>query len=392
MTILYGGKQVDLFHPAKSTGTQLTAINKTGATINEGDKVWLNKEEQTVNNTLTVASKTNNLHSYGTVLDLTGNMVFSFDEGISIINNVVGTRINLPCYCRVRYNHNANLRYGINDSIFTREGRTDCFYNWKDANVDNDYYLGDEYMCKYISGSHTICKVDLTTNETLETYPGNNFSGQRLIKLHGKNEFIGLSQSVSLLTIDYETNTIIKRTIGSETISSNYVAILGATLDNKYLICDNDSKLVIIDISDIENPHFLSESEVLPDLQLFMNKGGCYFAFNPFNNSLTAIYDDNGSTVIYKIFKYENGEFKTLNVDFGSNVPMGPITLSKDLSKAAFVNRNNTGQTIVVDLKTNSGYSCLPYKFHNISENTITGYAANTAGLNEQVKVRTVTE
>ena len=167
---------------------------------------------------------------------------------------------------------------------------------------------------------------------------------------------------------------------------------MGVTLDNKYLVCDNNGKLVIIDISDIENPHFLTESEALPDLQLFMNKGSCYFAFNPFNGSLTAIYDDNGSTVIYKIFKYEDGEFKTLNVDFGSNVPMGPITLSKDLSKAAFVNRDSTGQTIVVDLKTNSGYSCLPYKFHNISENTITGYAANTAGLNEQVKVRTVME
>lgn len=392
MTILYGGKQVDLFHPAKSTGTQIAAINKTGAVINESDKVWLNKEEQTVDNALTVKSKTSNLNSYGTVLDLTGNMVFSFDEGISIIDNTVGTRLTLSCYCNVRYNHNAQLRYGINDSIFTREGRTDSFYNWKDANTDNDYYLGDEYMCKYISGKHTICKVDLTSGETLETYTGNlsSVTGSRLIKLHNKNEFIGIYNSIKLFTFD-DTGAIVSRTLGTETISSTNVAIMGVTLDNKYLVCDNNGKLVIIDISDIENPHFLSEGEALPDLQPFMNKSGCYFAFNPFNGSLSAIYTDS-SDCTYKIFKYENGEFKPLNIDFGSNIPMGPITFSKDLSRAAFVNYNSTGQTIVVDLKTESGYSCLPYKFYNISENTITGYAANTAGLNEQVKVRTVTE
>ena len=392
MTILYGGKQVDLFHPAKSTGTQLAAINKTGTVINEGDKVWLNKEEQTASNTLAVRSKTSNLNSYGTVLDLTGNMVFSFDEGISIVNNVVGTRINLPCYCYVRYSHYANLRYGINDSIFTREGRTDSHYSWKENSQDGDYYLGDDYMYRYNNGK-TICKIDLTSGETLETYTGSlsSVSGYNFIKLHNKNEFICIYNSIILFTFD-DTGALVGRTLGTEKISSTYVAIMGVTLDNKYLICDNSGKLVIIDISDIENPHFLSENEILPDLQLFMNKGSCYYAFNPFNNSLTAIYDDNGSTVIYKIFKYENGEFKALNVDFGNNVPMGPITLSKDLSKAAFVNRDSTGQTIVVDLKTNSGYSCLPYKFHNISENTITGYAANTAGLNEQVKVRTVTE
>ena len=76
----------------------------------------------------------------------------------------------------------------------------------------------------------------------------------------------------------------------------------------------------------------------------------------------------------------------------GSQIDVFHPAKSTGTQIAAFVNYNSTGQTIVVDLKTESGYSCLPYKFYNISENTITGYAANTAGPDEQVKVRTVME
>jgi hypothetical protein len=87
--------------------------------------------------------------------------------------------------------------------------------------------------------------------------------------------------------------------------------------------------------------------------------------------------------------KYENGSWTKLPIDLGVSEPLkGSLTLSDDLTRCC-VAYGSTGSwySYIINLETTGGYSAVPYRFYNVNENTITGYAVNDAEIDTEVEV-----
>lgn len=198
--------------------------------------------------------------------------------------------------------------------------------------------------------------------------------------------------------LDYENLTVTRSSYTFTNTPYQYEIIpAGVTADNKYILCSqynpvdsNNNYLWMIEVLEDGNLRGLTQSEMPVDMQKWFSTK-CSFVFNPYTGILT-VNEYRGSD--YGIYKYENGTWTQLPIDLGlaeGTQLAGAITVSDDLTRACYGYYYSGAYVYqpakIVNLETVSGYAVVPYRFYNVTENTITGYAGNDAEVDEEVVV-----
>lgn len=372
------------------------AVNKTSSLINKGDRVWINSIYQNADTNYSIGQG-----NYGAdklvVVDRSGNFGWYYNKFYNI-DTEQATSIsseNLPSL--------GVIRYDVDNSMLATQyniSRIDGKAQWNKTGYD---YLGGGL----IATADNIFEVDMENGSIKNTFT-NSLSGSNT----PSNGCITIGNYIYLITgnssknlrwlIDATTNTF---TVSNYTMEnpphSSQLFPVGITSDYKYIICGNlnipsavgrqDSNyLYLIEILEDGNLKGLLASEMPVDLQKWFSTA-CSYTFNPYTGILCVC---GYNTSDYGIYKYENGEWTQLSIDLGvpeNGLLKGPITVSDDLSRAAYSYYENgtTNLTIsvIVNLKSIDGYTAVPYRFYTVNENTQTGYAAEDAEINASFQV-----
>lgn len=361
-------------------GATVTAVNKTGASITSGEKVWLNQNSTIAGSHYNTGNDSSGGAFNTGVIYPTGNKIY--------VSNYIGN-LTATKYTRIGTaadpNNWGNARYLDNGVFVSYRFSTvgaQYFDENNNVNIGSYNHIGENYFSD-MDGTYTI---DLTTGEVQTTWTGLE-NNNRLIKI---GDYIyGINTSHRKYTLPSGGGAATYITY-EWTGTSSSLPPLDVTADNKYIVCtDNDASspisgtnhnLRMVEVVDENTLHFLSRGEMPVDLQPFYDTN-CYLQFNKQSGILTcAAYRGTN----YVVMKYNNGTWTKLSVDLGieeGRKIYGAITFSNDLTRAV-VPLNPTGsydEIRIVNLTTQSGYIAQNYGFYNVNSDTMTGYAAEDA-------------
>ncbi len=370
-------------------GATLTAVNKTGAAISQGDKVWINSNVQTAGGNYKLANYSGG-SSMCPVISRTGNFGWNYSVLLSIgaeaATNVGSFSAESMC-----------IRYLADSSMFLGNKRVD-----DTAQYDMGYYripVGNDLCYGYDKGTNNFhfYKINMANGEILQTwdiataptsstYNSMALVGDKIYDVRGSKYYeLGEDSSITESTYTWtnkDTNTIL------------YPA--GVTADGKYIICSTDYRfsnqdntlgsLRLVEVLDSSRLKCLQQTEMPADLQQFYN-GRCHMVFNPYTGILTLV--KNRSTT-YAVMKYAGGVWSKLAFDLSGFLGdefwlKGSITVADDLSRACVnYSKNNTSADYtywaqIVNMSDTSGYAAVPYKAYNVTADTVTGYAKAAA-------------
>lgn len=397
MEILYaGGATPDTSSSGGSggSGVTVTAINKTGATIFTGQKVWLNENAQTQGSSYEFDSSSASTSKLA-VIDTIGTFAYKNGKFYSI-NNESATYVGDS-------NSSTDLaliRYGADGSVFAcgnRVARIDSQAQWWSS--DLGYYVESGWAVN----SNKLLQFDMANGTVIKTltFGLNNMGDSECIKI-GDYIYRLNGNARTKYLIDYDNLTLTSSSYTFTNVPYQYsIYPLDKTADNKYILCNteynvsvgsNGSRLYIVEVLEDGNLRGLLQSEMPVDLQKWYSTA-CGYNFNPYTGILI-VYEYQGSD--YGIYRYEgNGTWTQLPIDLGiaENTSFrGAITISNDLSRACYNYYRSSGSytympSVIVNLTTNQGYAAVPYRFYNVTENTITGYAGNDTEADGEVIV-----
>ena len=351
-----------------SSATTVTAVNKTGAVVTKGDKVWLNSNAKIMGSKYIIDDSN---YNYGIVMSRTGNFASNYTTLYSL-----GTDSATYIGDFLRSLSNV-IKYLPDNSVFvgnnTRSDDT-AQYTTSFTNL-----LGENYAFTGTSGDSKIHQFNIADGSIIQTWTSTN-----------KNTYLS-TEGVKVGNYFYRlvSNARYKYHLGDDgtiVYDGNFtydnpdgysLYPLGVTADNKYIICNtaavNDIYLRIVEVIDDNHFKCLTQSEMQADLQEFYSTS-CYVTFNRYTGVLTVAKNAGAA---YAVVKYNNGVWNKLNVDLGIITKFNtPITLSDDLSRACI---QITEGPYAVNLSTTSGFAAMPYRFYTNSEDTITGYALEDA-------------
>jgi hypothetical protein len=391
------------------SGETIEVLNKTGAVINAGDKVWLSENTQSAGFLYSVGGDSISSSNYARagVLSRSGNFMVFNNKTYSIGTKTEGYT-QLGNFEAIVY----SIIYAPNQAIFARGiygGSTKRTYRVDEGNqyvVDNAWYVGEDYFILRDTGAIWVYKRNLDNGDFISSFKIEDslFSYADANNIIIKNDEIYVLYNTSSTTSSwckfvYEESSWVKKTISVSNRQGYNGFPLGFTADGKYIICGNGftssstGNLRLIEVIDDTHMRILTQAEMPADLQTYYSANGMY-AFNPYTGVLTACV--NGGTD-YVIMKYENGEWTKVAVDWnlGSNKFYGGIAVSDDLSRISTLcsSSSSTAFQRAYNLVSTDGYSAIPYKPYTVNENTITATALAESQPNEltQVQIGSVT-
>lgn len=367
-------------------GATVTAVNKTGEAISQGDKVWINNGSQVAGSQLAV----NQVASGGVngpVIDPSGTFGWSASVKYSLTADTI-TKIG-----ETAAGMNASkVVYGADNSMFLH-GDTGA----QRCDSINQYSLGDfsnlitngSYML-IGNGTSSLKKIDLNTGEVLKTY-SKTASNSGWYASFGNIVYNIGGSTAKKWTIDDETLGVTETSIPFDNGSVMYPT--GVTADGKYIICGRNTQSTFSTagfvriVERISEDHLkcLLENEMPADLQPYFGTKKGFISFNPNNGVLAVIV----SPTDYAVMQYKNGVWHKLNIDLGypenaTGVTCG-VTFSNDMNRCSIGYKSaSTGtntQARFVNLTTVTGYVAVPYKPSNISAETVTGFAKGAASV-----------
>lgn len=378
-------------------GATVTAINRTGTTLTVGSKVWLNEQQQTQGSIYQIGTAGNYQEFRMGAIDRTGlfgvyyNYFYNIGEDSA---ELVGAVPNAS-YLSIN-----RITYMADNSVFANTPnypyRFDGQSQW---NTTAMYCIADNWFSN--ERGSKIYQVDMSNGEIINTFTNSREMvtntpvkvGDYIYRLYGS------SNAQYKWLINYDTLTLTQSYYTFTNAPYQYDLIsAGVTADNKYILCsqftpaytNGGNYLYIVEVLEDGNLRGLSQSEMPVDMQKWYSTK-CGFVFNPYTGILT-VYEYNGAD--YGIYKYENGTWTQLPIDLGTTEETkfcAPITVSDDLSRACYTHYSNYNQgikaSVIVNLTTIEGYVAVPYRFYNVTENTITGYAGNDAESGVEVEV-----
>lgn len=376
------------------SGATIEVLNKTGAVINPGDKVWLSENTQEAGKGNTVGSSFHNRdypHKTG-VLSRSGNFMVFSNTSYSISADTV-TKIG-SFTCDV-----GNIKYGPNQSIFSTYN-SQTSYRIDEGNqytLSAGIYIGEGFS----SDGNKIYRFNVEDGTILEE----------------RDPFYVSNKSFQIMlndTIIYDLKRWEKGVYNDSSWDRTSLSVtngeiiypLNATSDGKYIIGSSKENsfinanylytyLRIIEIIDDTHVKVLTQAEMPADLQTYYS-APCYIAFNPYTGILTVCEKDSQN---YAVVRYENGEWLKIPMTFGlsgNNYFYGGMTISDDLSRISYVDASKGSTYIyqrIKNLTSTEGYSAIPYKPYTVNENTITATALAESQPNElaQVQIGSVT-
>lgn len=396
--IVEGGNSGGNITPDSSSASLIEVINKTGEVINEGDKVWLNENQQTAGSSYAI-SGTNNLNqSKMGIIDRTGQFGY-FNNNYYNISDDSAT--SLSSTTALIY----GLVYMANGSLISHKSRIDGIAQWSTTyypvNGSDDLFITDR-------GTQVV-RLDMTDGTVIKTFSNSSEMvtnnpvkvGNYIYRLYGSNSSANYKWFID------EENSIVSRqsyTITNSPTTYDIVGV-GVTNDDKYIIGTNYTAyssgnagcdLYILEVLDNGNLRGIVPSEVPEDMQKWFTTK-CVMNFNKYTG-LLSVCSISGRD--YGFYKYENGQWTTLNIDLRiSEIQSfigGALTISDDLSRACY-NCNYPDapnpayrEAIITNITSINGYSSVPYRYYNITKDTITGKAMTSAELDGTFTVATV--
>lgn len=367
-------------------GATITAVNKTGAAINQGDKVWINNGSQVAGSRLEVNQVASG-SVIGPVIDPSGTFGWSADIKYSLTADTI-TKIGETSGARA-----GKVVYGAGNSMFIH-GDTGA----QRCDSINQYSLGDfsnlitngSYML-IGNGTGTLKKIDLNTGEVLKTYSKTASNSGWYASFGNIVYHIGVGGSTAKKwTIDDETLSVTETSIPFDNGPAMYP--IGVTADGKYIICGRSTQSTFSTTSfvriveRISEDHLksLPENEIPADLQPYFGAKKGFISFNPNNGILAVVV----SQTDYVVMQYKNGSWHKLNIDLGypknaTGVTCG-VSFSNDMNRCSIGYTASTGtntQARFVNLTTVTGFVASAYKPYNISAETVTGFAKSAASV-----------
>ena len=370
-------------------GATVSAINKTGAAISQGDKVWINSNVQTAGGNYKLASYSGG-YSRCPVISRTGNFGWNYSSLLSIGAESATTVGSFTATSR-------RIRYFSANSMFIDNNRVDDTAQYA---MVNKVMLGNDLCSEYDNDNkiYHFYKINMANGEVLQTWnmatapsliTDNCMAlvGDKIYDVNGSKYYeLGESPSVTESTYTWANKK-----------NSLYPA--GVTADGKYIICstnkyfanyDGVSSLRLVEVVDSSHLKCLQQTEMPTDLQQFYN-AKCHIVFNPYTGILTIAVHE---STTYAVMKYAGGVWSKLSFDLSSFLGTefwlkGSITVSDDLSRACVnysknvTSADSTYWAQIVNMSNTSGYAAVPYKSYNVTADTITGYAKAAASAGE---------
>lgn len=379
------------------SGATVTAINKTGSTITAGSKVWLNENVQTQGSNYQIGTAGNYQEFKMGAIDRTGLFGVYYSKFYSIGEDSATEAGTVSD----SYFNMGSIKYMADNSIFANlnyayrfDGKAQWYLSYAIGLGDNIFINRSNYSIYQADMSNGSIINTFTNSDT--TYLNSEYS---LVKV-GHNIYRVSGNAKYKWTINYDTNTITRSSYSFTNAPYQYdMYPADVTADNKYILCGDSTTaysnsgtyLYMVEVLEDGNLKGLSQSEMPVDMQKWYSTK-CGYVFNPYTGILT-VYEYQGAD--YGIYRYEgNGNWTQLPIDLGTTEETkfcAPITVSDDLSRACYTHFSNYNQgikaSVIVNLTTIEGYAAVLYRFYNVTENTITGYAGNDTEPNMEIEV-----
>lgn len=372
-------------------GATVTAVNKTGAAISQGDKVWINSNVQT-------AGGNYKLDNYGggsskcPVISRTGNFGWNYSY---LLNIGADAATNVGSFT----SQSLGIRYLADNSMFLDNNRVDdtAQYVLSATGVSDFHPIGDDLCYGKDAGTNNyhFYKINMANGEILQTW---NIANTPLAGTYNVMSVIGdkiydiMGSKYYMLGAD---SAVTENTYTWVNKGSSVLYPAGVTADGKYIICSTDyhfsnadpgGYLRLVEVVDSSHLKCLQQTEMPADLQQFYS-ARCHIVFNPYTGILTLAVH---KSTAYAVMKYAGGVWSKLPFDLSGFLGTefwlkGSITVSDDLSRACVnysknvTSADNTYWAQIVNMSNTSGYAAVPYKAYNVTADTITGYAKAAA-------------
>ncbi len=372
-------------------GATVTAVNKTGAAISQGDKVWINDGSQVAGDSINIDVSSNAyngpvINPLGTVAWANHNYYTVSPDSISLIGSTVVQQVNALIY-------NEDYLFSMSSSATDRIDGSNFTFNGAMI-INSNYDFG--------TGTGKFVKRNYETNEILKTYVnvGGEFASSNIT---AGNYYVAFDNAIYRLssnakyvyTINEEASTYSRLTYTHDNAytGTNYDTYpIGVTADQKYAICavakynsgSEQAYLRIVEFVEYRHLKTLLAEEMPTDLQPYFSTKKGTITFNPKTGVLAIVT----SPTDYIVMQYKNGVWNKLSVDLGyptdadnSKIPVG-VTFTNDMSRCAIgYSREGSYTGKLVNLTTVTGYVAVPYKPSNISAETVTGFAKGAASV-----------
>lgn len=364
-------------------GDTVSAINKTGAAISQGDKVWINPEGVNVgNNYKWTVNNTSAYPVYGDEWLLVGGSISKF-AALGALTDIEITGVNAPYARKLTYlesgetimvNYNgANILKA--DSLFTNFGKANNVFQ---SGYTSTFNVREPTVIKKIN----VNSLEISNTWTLN----NNVSINTVIDNVAYGYDHGYNQYKTYTLAD--DNTFVSESFNHGISFGTNLSAIGITSDRAYAIVasnnlQDEGSLTFYSMAYNGNKYtftVVADSE-LP-AEIVSIKSACRAVFNVKNNILTL-----SRGAIYLVYKYTNGQFVKQNIDLGisSLIPEnGSIycpLFSRDMSRAVVRIKNTSGTydsyTCLLQ-NTFANYSLVAYKPYLIAQSTLTGKASES--------------
>lgn len=361
------------------------ATNYTGAAVTAGDKVFI-KQNATVSQSVTSIYSSASPYCY--VINPAGTMAnYSI---YSYVINLGGTidwgsgKTVVPNPLPVRYDAHGNM---FKSNCNLTEGRV----------VQNFKMCQDDYALYVYGGSaltQDFYKVNPNNNfEIMQTWSvvsGSTFEGSASICTVIGNKLYVSTYTGSTFhrvgTIDENSATI---TIDTEPSGK---IVLYSTKDNALAIVATSAaqtsgyfdglSLVNVNEDYTLGTQFVSANT---DLNNLLSMNHVYVIFNRNTGVLCLSTYDSDS--YYGVFKYENGDFTTVNITLDGFTPETYqwLSVSDDMSKLLI------GRYLYTLAQTGDGnYKAIPYSTYDMGSDVLTGVALDSAEVGNTFNVKTI--
>lgn len=374
----------------KAGGVTLTAVNKTGASVNVGDKVWINSNVQTAGGNYKLVNYSGG-SSKCPVISRTGNFGWNYSYLLSIGAEAA---TNIGSFT----SQSLGIRYLADNSMFLDNNRVDdtAQYALSATGVSNFHPIGDDLCYGNDQGTNNyhFYKINMANGEILQTW---NIANTPTAGTYNVMSVIG-NKIYDIMGSKYymlgDDSSVTENTYTWVNKGTSILYPAGVTADGKYIICSTDyhfsnsgssgGYLRLVEVVDSTHLKCLQQTEMPADLQPFYS-AKCNMVFNPYTGILTLATPKSTS---YAVMKYAAEAWSKLTFDLSGFLGdefwlMGSITVSDDLSRACVnYSKNTTASTYwaqIVNMSNTSGYAAVPYKAYNITSETVTGYAKGAA-------------
>lgn len=408
------------------SGDIVTVINKTGDIINEGDKVWLQKDA-CIDNT-------------GYKIDgngLSGNIMFR--SGLNCCVN--GTLYSLD---DTKATSIGSISFPASNYVYSNDPNYDIFYGTYQSTT-NDRSTSfcvisvENGATTYSNALYTGNLVTLTSKSYWydNDYDINIIDNYgTILKTYSPTITKKSSVKTSYVTVKHNDGTLIlydlchgfHYVLGEDTVeetglslstNNTYLTPLGITKDNKYIIVvdpyslnslslGNYGYLRLIKINDDKSLTLLSPTDYPEFLRPYYRSKTASMTFNPHNGSLICSYDNGGiAKGSIECYVYENGNwiqkiidlsttFSSISSNTYTKYISGWASISDDFSRLCFRYLDTAytswaqGQIYISNCSIYAGLSATKYQPYLFGSNTLTGKVITSANANEAIQVATI--